>query len=162
MNDSYRTVVVGTDGSETSLRAVDRASAVAARDNAKLIVANAYFAADEKGGWGRPPSHGRVTDSRAADALKGEGYKMFGNAAVYAILRQARARAEAAGTKDIEERPVVGAPVDALVNLAREVDADLLVVGDVGLHTIAGRLFGSVPAAVSHKAKTDILIVHTT
>jgi nucleotide-binding universal stress UspA family protein len=48
------------------------------------------------------------------------------------------------------------------VDPAEKVHADVLVVGNVGLNTIAGRLLGSVPANVSHKAKTDVLIVHTT
>ena len=51
---------------------------------------------------------------------------------------------------------------DALVDLADEVKADLLVVGNVGLSTIAGRLLGSVPANVARRSKTDVLIVHTT
>jgi nucleotide-binding universal stress UspA family protein len=101
-------------------------------------------------------------DPRAADQLKEEGYKTQGTAPIYAILREARERAKAAGAEDIEERPIVGAPVDALVDLADEVNADLLVVGNVGLSTITGRLLGSVPANVSRRAKTDVLIVHTT
>ena len=101
-------------------------------------------------------------DTRAADLLKDEGYKMAGNAPIYAILREARDRAKAAGATNIEERPIVGAPVDALVELAEEVNADLLVVGNVGLSTIAGRLLGSVPANVARRSKTDVLIVHTT
>ena len=144
----YQTVVVGTDGSDSSLRAVDRAGQIAAADGAKLIVATAYFPAGE--------------DARAQDMLKDEGYKMAGNAPIYAILREARERAKAAGATNIEERPVIGAPVDALVDLAEEVKADLLVVGNVGLSTIAGRLLGSVPANVSRRAKVDVLIVHTT
>lgn len=157
----YRTIVVGTDGSASSLRAVERAGAVAAQDNATLIVANAHFPNVEKGGWSRPPSHDRVTDPRAADALRDEGYRMHGSAPVYAILKEARNRAKSAGAQRIEERAIVGAPVDALVKLAEEVDADLLVVGDVGLDTVAGRLLGSVPGNVARRAKIDILIVHT-
>ena len=51
----------------------------------------------------------------------------------------------------------------ALVDLAEEVGADLLVVGNVGLDTrsaIIGRVF-SVPGAVATRAKVDVLIVHT-
>jgi nucleotide-binding universal stress UspA family protein len=144
----YKTVVVGTDGSDSSLRAVDRAGQLASGADAKVIVATAYFPASE--------------DSRAADLLKDEGYKMAGNAPIYAILREARDRAKAAGATNVEERPIVGAPVDALIDLAEEVHADLLVVGNVGLSTIAGRLLGSVPANVSRRSKTDVLIVHTT
>jgi len=144
----YKTVVVGTDGSDSSLRAVDRAGQLASGPDAKVIVATAYFPASE--------------DTRAADLLKDEGYKMAGNAPIYAILREARDRAKAAGAANVEERPIVGAPVDALVDLAEEVNADLLVVGNVGLSTIAGRLLGSVPANVARRSKSDVLIVHTT
>ncbi len=144
----YKTVVVGTDGSDSSLRAVDRAGALASGPDAKVIVATAYFPAQD--------------DSRAADVLKDEGYKMSGNAPIYAILREARDRAKAAGATNIEEKAIVGAPVDALVDLAAEVNADLLVVGNVGLSTIAGRLLGSVPANVARRSKVDVLIVHTT
>jgi nucleotide-binding universal stress UspA family protein len=144
----YKTVVVGTDGSDSSLRAVDRAGAIAASSGAKVYVATAYFPAGD--------------DARAQDVLKDESYKTTGNAPIYAILREAHDRAKEAGAKDIEERPIVGAPVDALVDLAEEVNADLLVVGNVGLSTIAGRLLGSVPANVSRRAKVDVLIVHTT
>ena len=145
---AYTTVVVGTDGSDSSLRAVDRAATIAAQSGAKLVVATAYF-----------PQH---DDARAADLLKEEGYKTTGAAPIYAILKEAHERAAAAGAKEVEEKPVVGAPVDALVELAEQVNADLLVVGNVGLSTITGRILGSVPANVSRRAKTDVLIVHTT
>ncbi|WAC89355.1 universal stress protein [Mycobacterium sp. Aquia_213] len=144
---AYRTVVVGTDGSDSSFRAVERAAAIAGPD-AKLIVASAYL-----------PQH---QDGRAADVLKEESYKVSGTAPIYAILQDAKERAHKAGAKNVEERPIVGAPVDALVSLAEDVKADLLVVGNVGLSTIAGRLLGSVPANVSRRAKVDVLIVHTT
>jgi nucleotide-binding universal stress UspA family protein len=159
---AYQTLVVGTDGSDSSLHAVDRAAALAAEYHAKLIIAMAHLPNVEKGGWSRPPRPDRVIDPRAEDALGGAGYKMHGRAPIYAILREARDRAKTAGAQDIEERAVVGAPVPALVNLAEEVNADLLVVGNVGLSSVAGRLLGSVPANVSHRAKTDVLVVHTT
>jgi nucleotide-binding universal stress UspA family protein len=144
---AYRTVVVGTDGSDSSMRAVDRAGRIAGAD-AKLIIASAYL-----------PQH---EDGRAADVLRDESYKVSGTAPIYAILQDAKERAHKAGAKNVEERPIVGAPVDALVNLAEQEGADLLVVGNVGLSTIAGRLLGSVPANVSRRAKVDVLIVHTT
>jgi nucleotide-binding universal stress UspA family protein len=144
---AYRTVVVGTDGSDSSMRAVERAARIAGAD-ARLIVASAYLPHPE--------------DSRAADALRDESYKVSGTAPIYAILHDAKERAHAAGAKNVEERSIVGAPVDALVKLAEDEKADLLVVGNVGLSTIAGRLLGSVPANVSRRATVDVLIVHTT
>jgi len=144
----YNTVVVGTDGSESSLRAVEKAGKLASGPDGRVIVTTAYLSTSE--------------DTRAADTLKNEGYKMVGNAPIYDILREAADRARAAGAVNVEERAVEGAPVDALVEVANEVGADLLVVGNVGLNTIAGRLLGSVPANVARKSKTDVLIVHTT
>ena len=158
----YRTVIVGTDGSDSSMRAVDRAGAVAAQENAKLIIASAHIPHVEKGGWSRAPSHDYVSDPRAADSLGSEGYKVHGDAPVYEILHDARDRAKNAGARDIEVRAIEGAPVEALIHLSQDVKADLLVVGNVGLASVAGRLLGSVPADVARKAKIDILIVHTT
>ena len=122
----YKTVVVGTDGSDSSLRAVDRAGQLASGPDAKVIVASAYLPAP-----------------------------------VYELLHDARDRATAAGATAVEERAIEGAPVDALLALVNEVGADVLVVGNVGLNTIAGRLLGSVPANVARRAKSDVLIVHT-
>jgi nucleotide-binding universal stress UspA family protein len=144
---AYNTVVVGTDGSDSSMRAVEKAARIAGPE-AKLIIASAYLPQSE--------------DARAVDALKGESYKVTGTGPIYEILHDAKERAHNAGAKNVDERAIEGAPVDALVHLAESEKADLLVVGNVGLSTIAGRLLGSVPANVSRKAKVDVLIVHTT
>ena len=45
---AYKTVVVGTDGSDTSLAAVDRAASLAADAGATLVIACAYFPRSEK------------------------------------------------------------------------------------------------------------------
>src|SRR5690242_5652782 len=82
---AYQTVVVGTDGSDSSLRAVEKAAQIAG--DATLVVATAYFPQSE--------------DQRAADVLKDEGYKMAGNAPIYAILREAKERAHQAGAPNV-------------------------------------------------------------
>jgi nucleotide-binding universal stress UspA family protein len=143
----YKVVVVGTDGSESSFRAVDRAAAVAAEAGAKLIIATAHLPHDEH-------------HSGEPDQLK--NYRTQGSAPVYDMLREACDRAKAAGVKDVEQRAIVGAAVDVLVKLVNEVNADLLVVGNVGMSSLAGRLLGSVPRAVSHRAKTEVMVVETT
>lgn len=146
---AYKVVVVGTDGSESSLRAVERAGEIAADSDATLIIATGYFPQPE--------------DRHTEDVLKDEAYKVHGNAPIYAVLREARDRAKAAGAKKIEERAIEDAPVHALVDLADKVNADLLVVGNLGLNArsaILGRLF-SVPGSVSSRATSDVLIVHT-
>src|SRR6201992_3914561 len=130
---TYKTVVVGTDGSESPLLAVDRAAKIAADSDAKLIIATGYLPEKD--------------DLRAADILGSEGDKGSRAAPVYSMLRDAHDRARAAGATKIEDRSVKGAPVSTLVDLAEDVGADLLVVGNVGLDTgaaIIGRVF-SVP-----------------
>ncbi|MFT3662129.1 MAG: universal stress protein [Gordonia sp. (in: high G+C Gram-positive bacteria)] len=145
----YKTVVVGTDGSESSLHAVARAGAIAG-DKSNLLIACAYF-----------PNDDRATEA-AADALGDDAYQVMGSSPTEEILRTAKERAKAAGATVVDTRSVKGAPVEALLQLVSDADADLLVVGNKGLNSLAGRLLGSVPSDVARKASCDVLIVHTT
>jgi len=147
---TYTTVLVGTDGSESSFRAVDRAAAVARDAGATLLLACAY----------RPMSAREIQD--AADALGGESYKVSGSTPAEDVLRDAADRANGVGAKKVDTIAVEGDPVDALVALVDKRKVDLLVVGNRGLNSLAGRLLGSVPANISHRAACDVLIVHTT
>jgi nucleotide-binding universal stress UspA family protein len=149
-DSTYTTVLVGTDGSESSFRAVDRAAGVARDAGAKLLLACAY----------RPMSAREIQD--AADALGGESYKVSGSTPAEDVLRDAADRASGVGAKDVDTIAVEGDPVDALVALVEKRKVDLLVVGNRGLNSLAGRLLGSVPANISHRAACDVLIVHTT
>lgn len=146
----YKTIVVGTDGSETSLRAVEKAAGIAADSGAKLIVASAYS------------TKRRDPAAPDPDQPRGEGYRTSGDAPVYELLRDAAARARSAGARNVEERAIEGVPADALVALAAQVKADLLVVGSVGLNSMVGRLVGSVPKLVKRHSDTEVLVVDTT
>ena len=146
---AYQTIVVGTDGSDSSYKAVDKAAALAAAAGATLVIACAYYPTDER------------DLGATADVLKNDAYQVRGSAPTEEILRTARERARAAGATRTEERSVVGAPVESLLALLDETHADLIVIGNRGLNTLAGRLLGSVPSDVARKAPTDVLIVHT-
>jgi nucleotide-binding universal stress UspA family protein len=52
-------------------------------------------------------------------------------------------------------------PVEAILRVAGEVGADLIVVGNKGMHG-ARRILGSVPNTIAHKASCSVLIVNTT
>ena len=147
---AYRTIVVGTDGSESSYKAVEKAATLAADADARLVLACAYYPTDDR------------DTAAAADVLKNDAYQIRGTAPTDDILRSAREKAKANGATDIVERPLVGAPVDALLDLTKAVEADLLVIGNRGLNSLTGRLLGSVPSDAARKAKCDVLIVHTT
>lgn len=147
---SYRTVLVGTDGSESSYRAVDRAAALARDAGATLVLLCAYQPLSDR------------EKARAAAELGEQAYQVMGSNPAEDVLRGAAARAKSAGATDVRLEPVQGDPVDQIVASADRHGVDLVVVGNRGLHSLAGRLLGSVPANVSHRAKCDVLIVHTT
>ncbi|MBB5783820.1 universal stress protein [Nonomuraea jabiensis] len=147
---TYRTVLVGTDGSASSFRAVSAAASLASATGATLVLACAYLPMRES------------ERAAAADRLGDLAYKVGGSTPADDALRAARGHAVAAGASDVVLAAEQGDAVDVLVSLADRHRADLLVVGNRGLNSLAGRLLGSVPSAVSHRAACDVLIVHTT
>jgi nucleotide-binding universal stress UspA family protein len=147
--DAYQTVMVGTDGSDSSFRAVDRAALIARDSSAKLVIVCAYH----------PASQREV--ALAEDVLRAEAYKVVGSAPAEDTLRTAAERAARNGAEAAVRLAVEGDPVKALLEALQTYEADLLVVGNRGLNTVAGRLLGSVPADVSRRAPCDVLIVHT-
>lgn len=146
---SYRTVVVGTDGSPPSLHAVSRAAEVAHDSSARLVVVCAYY-----------PSSDRDVE-HAQDELGDEAFQVIGSAPAEDTLREASDRAKVAGASDVRTVAVVGAPVNALLEAAEQQSADLLVVGSRGLNTLKGRILGAVPSDVSRRAGCDVLVVRT-
>ena len=74
---AYQTIMVGTDGSDSSLRAVEKAASLAGDAAAKLIVVCAYHAASER------------EVASAGDALGDEAYQVVGSAPAEATLRTA-------------------------------------------------------------------------
>jgi nucleotide-binding universal stress UspA family protein len=146
---AYQTVVVGTDGSDSSFLAVERAAEVAQESAAKLVIVCAY----------RPATRREVAS--AEEVLGEEAYQVVGSAPAEETLRTAAERSAARGASPVERLAVAGEPVKVLIGILDEYQADLLVVGNRGLNTLAGRLLGSVPADVSRRAPCDVLIVHT-
>jgi nucleotide-binding universal stress UspA family protein len=146
---TYQTVLVGTDGSDSSYRAVERAAEVAGASDAKLVIVCAYAPAT------------RREVAAAEDALGDEAYQVVGTAPAEDTLRTAAERAAAHGAAAVQRVAIEGEPVKALLGALAGHRADLLVVGNRGLNTLAGRLLGSVPADVSRRAPCDVLIVHT-
>ncbi len=147
---SYATVLVGTDGSDSSYLAVDRAAEVARDAGAALLVVCAYHPMSER------------EQRRAADALGSDAYLVSGSHPAEDIVRTAGERAAKAGAPNVQPIVEDGDPVDVLCRLVTERRVDLVVVGNRGLNSLAGRLLGSVPANISHRAACDVLIVHTT
>jgi nucleotide-binding universal stress UspA family protein len=141
----FKTIVVGTDGSDTAERAVNRAAELAALTGADLHLVSAYRQAPVRVGDG--------SVAEAADWSVGGDYKAD------AALQRTVARLRGKGIS-IDEHAPKGDAADAIVAVAVRENADLIVLGSKGMHG-KGRLLGSVPNKVSHQAPCDLLIVHT-
>ena len=142
----FKSIVVGTDGSETAEIAVKRALNLAKLTGARLHVVSAYEPT---------PAHMGGTQS-AADA---EGFSIGSTFKVDAVLDRATHLAQADGI-EIEMHAPKGDAGGALIEVATRQNADLIVLGNVGMRG-ARRVLGSVPNKVSHRAPCDVLIVQT-
>lgn len=144
---TYHTIAVGTDGSETSLRAVRSAASMARAYDAKLIIVSAAY--NHSGSMlGAPSGEGSrlpVVSEEMADTY----------------LTNAQRIAESEGADNIEVVTTPGDPVNALIEVTEKYDVELLVVGNRGVNSVRGRVFGSVPTELTHKSKVDVVVVNT-
>ena len=145
----FRSILVGTDGSETAHRAVAQAVDLAKSLGARLEIVCAY----------EPVSRSRLRQE--SDAVPADTQWMV-NARedVDATLREAVEQAEAGGV-DAETHARQGDPADAILDVAEERGADLIIVGNRGMTGAKRFLLGSVPNKVSHYAPCSVLIVRT-
>jgi nucleotide-binding universal stress UspA family protein len=139
----YTSIVVGIDGSPTAEIALERAVELACVSGARLHVVSAY-----------EPASARVSGAPA-----GEGFQVAPDFKADAVLQRALDRS-ATRELEVEQHAPKGGPADALIGVAEDRGADLIVMGSVGMKG-PKRLFGSVPNSVSHRAPCDVLIVRT-
>ena len=142
-------MLVATDGSETAGVAVTEAADLAAGTGARVHVVTAY-----------QPLHARVATGRTVDP-EVDQWQLAQDSWADSVLDDARAVMKLRG---VEAQPYArkGDPADAIIGLAEELGADLIVVGNKGLSGARRFLLGSVPDKVSHHAPCSVLIVHTT
>ena len=146
----YGSIVVGTDGSDTAGKAVEEAIALAKALGASIELVSAY----------EPVPNQRLREeARAAPADM--QWMVNPREEVDATLRAACERIRAAG---VEVTPYAreGDPADAILDVAEERGADLVVVGNKGMTGAKRFLLGSVPNKVSHHAPCSVLIIRTT
>jgi len=147
----FTRIVVGTDGSETAAEAVRRAIDLARVAGASLTIVSAY----------EPVSERRVK-SEQQDAPADVQHEIGPREDVNLMLEAAAAQARKEGVEDVRIYPVEDDPADAILNVAEEIDADLIVVGNKGMTGARRFLLGSVPNNVSHHAPCSVIIVRTT
>ena len=145
----FKSIVVGTDGSETATQAVHQAVDLAKAIRAKVELVSAY----------EPVSDQRLREERTEvpDDLQ---WMVNPREDVDATLKDAAAWAKDAGV-DVETYARQGDPADAILDVAEEQGADLIVVGNKGMTGARRFLLGSVPNRVSHHAPCSVLIIRT-
>ena len=144
-------IVVGTDGSETATKAVREAGELAVQVGASMDIVSAYA----------PVSTQRLREE-ARQVPEDMQWMVTPREDVDAKLREAQEMAEDIGVKQVALHPREGDPADAILDVAEEHGADLIVVGNKGMTGAKRFLLGSVPNKVSHHAPCSVLIIRTT
>jgi nucleotide-binding universal stress UspA family protein len=145
----FASIVVGTDGSDTAREAVRQAVELAARVGARVQIVSAY-----------EPVPGARLREEAQQAPPDLQWMVNPREDVDATLRDAADVARAGGV-DAATYARQGDPADAILDVAEEQGADLIVVGNKGMTGARRFLLGSVPNRVSHHAPCSVLIIRT-
>ena len=146
----FQSIVVGTDGSDTARKAVREAVELAKSLNASLDIVSAY-----------EPVSGQRLREEARQAPEDLQWTINAREDVDATLREAEEEIEDSGVQ-VRTFAREGDPADAILDVAEERDADLIVVGNKGMTGARRFLLGSVPNKVSHHAPCSVLIIRTT
>jgi nucleotide-binding universal stress UspA family protein len=145
----YRTILVGTDGSELATPTVSRAAWLAAHDDADLVIVCAYSELSRR-------QEARNVASLGGDTRIGQ---VPGRTAASAAIAAAVAVAQEQGATISAALLVDGEPAGALLATAKERAADLVVVGATHDTSIADRLLGTVATEVVRRADCEVLVV---
>ena len=146
----FKRIVVGTDGSDTATEAVRQAIDLAKLSGAKLEIVAAF----------EPVPQGRLREEQGevpGDVSYAVGPREDVNVTLEGAVGMAKREGIEAGPY-----PREGDPADAILDVAEETGADLVVVGNKGMTGAKRFLLGSVPNKVSHHAPCGVYIVRTT
>jgi nucleotide-binding universal stress UspA family protein len=139
----FTTVVVGTNWSDTAEVAFVKALELARQGGGRLHVVTASSQSP-------PPASGPGAGASGSQSL-GPGFQAD------VVLERTLDRL-GANDVDVRQHTLTADPGEAIIAVAEQVGADLIVVGNKGMHR---RVLGSVPNTVSHRASCDVLIVQT-
>jgi nucleotide-binding universal stress UspA family protein len=146
----FTRIVVGTDGSDTAAEAVRQAIDLAKLTGATLSLVSAFEPVPER----------RVRGEQR-EAPPDVQHEIGPREDVNLILDAAAAEARKQGL-EVQTHPIEADPADAIIDVAEQTKADLIVVGNKGMTGARRFLLGSVPNNVSHHAPCSVLVIRTT
>ncbi len=146
----FSSIVVGTDGSETARKAVQQATELAKQVGASISLVSAY----------EPVSNQRLREEKR-EVPKDLEWMVNPREDVSTTLEDAASQIRGLGI-EVETHAREGDPADAILDVAEEQGADLIVVGNKGMTGAKRFLLGSVPNKVSHHAPCSVMIIRTT
>jgi nucleotide-binding universal stress UspA family protein len=146
----YGAIVVGTDGSDTAREAVRQAGELAKVLGSRILLVSAY----------EPVPESRLRQERT-ELPEDVSWLVNAREDVQGVLDEEAERVTAGGIDDVETFAREGDPADAILDVAEEKGADLIVVGNKGMTGARRFLLGSVPNKVSHHASCNVMIVRT-
>jgi len=144
-------ILAAVDGSASSLKAVDLAADLAEKYNAELVlvtVEREYVPeiTEELRAYARA--------EHITDLASDPGFSAAEN-----VLAGARLKAQAKAGPRVSTEVGSGDPAEAIIDLARNRNADLIVIGSRGHGRLAGLLLGSVAQKVVAHALCPVLVV---
>jgi nucleotide-binding universal stress UspA family protein len=146
----FASIVVGTDGSETAREAVRQASELAKTLGSSMHLVSAY----------EPVPDSRLREERQ-EVPEDLQWMVNPREDVNSTLEDAAEELKETGV-EVDTHAREGDPADAILDVAEEQKADLIVVGNKGMTGAKRFLLGSVPNKVSHHAPCSVMIIRTT
>lgn len=137
-----KTIVVGVDGSDNARKAARYAADLAALMQARLLLVHVV------------PSVAVPADAIAFGAQLLQAHRVRGEALLDTLSNELERPA-----LPVEKRLVdAGSPAEVLADVANQVHAEMIVVGDTGVGTVTRMLLGSVADRLGHISKVPVLI----
>jgi nucleotide-binding universal stress UspA family protein len=137
-------IVIAVDGSDCARRALEAAGRLAREAAVDAVLLNVR---EEPVQLGDLPPY----DDAAATAARAEQQRW--------VLEAAQAQALQCGLAQVITQAEVGAPAREIARVAKERNADLIVMGTRGMNALGGLLLGSVAQRVVHLAHVPVMLV---
>jgi nucleotide-binding universal stress UspA family protein len=139
----YKKILVPTDASDFSKRALKEALGIAALTDGEIILLNVTHSPESY--WGYAANYGTQVNE--------EALKQLGNMALDLTLDDLET------TIPITREIRFGAPAINIADAANELEVDLIVMGSHGRGFVTGTLIGSVSQRVLHQVECPVMIV---